>query len=186
MSPQFFTTANIQQFQQLMYRPLYWMGKGSTPDLNASLSLAKAPVYGAGNTVTISLKPYKWSDGETLDARDVMFWMNMIHAEKVNWAAYIPGEFPDNVVNVVADSATQLTFTLSKSYNPEWFTYNELSQITPLPEAWDVTTKGAAAGSGQCSGASYGRPDLPATPCSVSCRVKPGPIRTARVPPTSP
>ena len=160
MAPGYFTTANVQQFQQLMYRPLYWMGKGSTPDLNPTLSLAKPPVYGSGNTVVITLKPYKWSDGESLDARNVMFWMNMLHAEKVNWAAYTPGAFPDNVVNVVADSSTQLTFTLNKSYNPDWFTDNELSQITPMPLSWDITTKGAAPGSGRCSAAAYGRLDL--------------------------
>ena len=142
MPAQFFTTANVEQFQELMYRPLYWIGTGSTPDLNQSLSLAHPPVYGAGNTVTITLKPDKWSNGESLDATDVMFWMNMLHAEKANWASYVPGDFPDNVDDVVADSASQLTFTLNKAYNPQWFTYNELSQITPLPEAWDVTSTG--------------------------------------------
>jgi peptide/nickel transport system substrate-binding protein len=161
MAPlQYFTTANIQQFQNLMYRPLYWMGNRSTPDMNESLSLAEAPVYGAGNTVTVTLKPYKWSDGESLDARDVIFWMNMLHAEKDNWAAYVPGAFPDNVADVVADSTSELTFTLTKAYNPQWFTDNELSQITPLPLAWDITRTGAAPGSGQCSGASYGSLDL--------------------------
>ncbi len=155
-----FTTANVEQFQDLMYRPLYWMGTGSTPDLNESLSLADPPVYGPGNTVTITLKPYKWSNGESLDATDVIFWMNMLHAEKANWAGYVPGAFPDNVFDVVADSASQLTFTLTKAYNPQWFTYNELSQITPLPVAWDVTHAGGAPGSGHCSGAAYGRLDL--------------------------
>jgi len=157
---EYFTTANIEQFQDLMYRPLYWMGNRSTPDMNESLSLAQPPAYGAGNTVTITLKPYKWSDGESLDARDVIFWMNMLHAEKDNWAAYAPGAFPDNVANVVADSTSELTFTLTKAYNPQWFTDNELSQITPLPLAWDITRTGAAPGTGQCSGAAYGRLDL--------------------------
>jgi peptide/nickel transport system substrate-binding protein len=160
MAPGYFTTANVEQFQDLMYRPLYWMGNGSTPDLNPTLSLAKPPVYGSGNTVTITLKTYKWSNGESVDARDVIFWMNMLHAEKDNWAAYAPGAIPDNVVNVVADSSMQLTFTLDKAYNPDWFTYNELSQITPMPLAWDVTTKGASPGSGKCSGAAYGTLDL--------------------------
>jgi len=160
MPAEYFTTANVEQFQDLMYRPLYWMGTGSTPDLNESLSLAQAPAYGPGNTVTVTLKPYRWSDGESLDATDVMFWMNMLHAEKANWAAYVPGAFPDNVVNVVAVSGSQLTFTLNKAYNPQWFTYNELSQITPLPEAWDVTRPGGSPGSGQCSTAGYGRLDL--------------------------
>jgi len=160
MSSRYFTTANVEQFQQLMYRPLYWMGSGSTPALNEQLSLARPPVYGPGNTVTITLKSYVWSDGETLDAQDVLFWMNMVHAEKVNWAAYVPGAFPDNVLDVVVDSSTQLTFTMNKAYNGDWFTYDELSQITPLPVAWDVTGRGAPPGSGRCSGAPYGRLDL--------------------------
>ena len=64
------------------------------------------------------------------------------------------------MTNVVADSPTQLTFTLDKGYNPDWFTYNELSQITPMPLAWDITAKGAAPGTGRCSGAAYGSLDL--------------------------
>ncbi len=160
MTSRYFTTANVEQFQQLMYRPLYWMGTGSTPALNEPLSLAAAPVYGPGNTVTVTLKPYRWSDGETLDAQDVMFWMNMLHAEKANWAAYVPGAFPDNVLGAVVDNPMQLTFTLRKAYNPTWFTYNELSQITPMPVAWDITRSAGSPGSGRCSGASYGTLDL--------------------------
>ena len=100
-----------------------------------------------------------------------MFWMNMLHAEKVNWGAYVPGEFPDNVTNVVADSATQLTFTLNNSYNPQWFTYNELSQITPLPEAWDVTT-GGGTGLRHARGRATAVSTWPATPSTPSCPVK--------------
>ena len=28
-----------------MYRPLYWFGNGSTPNLNSSLSVANQPKY---------------------------------------------------------------------------------------------------------------------------------------------
>ena len=49
-----------------MYRPLYWFGNGTTPNLNPSLSLADNPVYtNSGTTVTVDLKNYKWSNGET-------------------------------------------------------------------------------------------------------------------------
>ena len=34
MSLAFFSVNNINQFQQLMYRPLYWFGNGNTPNLN--------------------------------------------------------------------------------------------------------------------------------------------------------
>jgi peptide/nickel transport system substrate-binding protein len=39
-------------------------------------------------------------------------------------------------------SPTELTMTMDKSYNHNWFVYNELSQITPMPEAWDRTASG--------------------------------------------
>ena len=60
------------------------------------------------------------------------------------------------MINVVADDKTDtVTFTLDATYSSYWFTYNELSQISPLPVAWDVTSPKAAPGSGGCSAASY-------------------------------
>ena len=44
--------------------------------------------------MTINLKPYKWSNGETVTAQNVMFWMNMLHSEKANWAGYCAGHPP--------------------------------------------------------------------------------------------
>jgi peptide/nickel transport system substrate-binding protein len=34
--------------------------------------------------------------------------------------------------------------TMDKAYNPTWFTDNELSQLTPMPMAWDKTAAGAS------------------------------------------
>lgn len=162
MSLAFFSIYNINQFQYLMFRPLYWFGKGTTPDLNPTVSVADAPEYSKTDTqVTITLKPYKWSDGETVTAKDVMFWMNMLHAEKTNWAAYAPGgsSIPDNVKSITIDSPTKLTFTLTQSFNSYWYTYNQLSQITPLPLAWTKTTTSGASGSGGCATAAFGTAD---------------------------
>jgi peptide/nickel transport system substrate-binding protein len=160
MSLAFFSVYNINQFQFLMYRPLYWFGNGAQPTLNPPLSLAQSPVYSNNNTtVVINLKSYKWSNGETVTAQDVMFWMNMLHSDKANWAAYASGFIPDNVKSITINSPTQLTFTLTGPVNPYWFTYNQLSQITPMPVAWDITATGAAAGSGGCSAAAFGAED---------------------------
>ena len=41
--------------------------------------------------------------------------------------------------------------TMNKAYNSTWFTYNELSQITPMPMAWDVTSATGEPGSGGCT-----------------------------------
>jgi hypothetical protein len=35
-----------------------------------------------------------------------------------------------------------LTMTMDKAYSHNWFVYNELSQITPMPTAWDRTASG--------------------------------------------
>jgi peptide/nickel transport system substrate-binding protein len=150
-----YSVYNANDFQQLMYRPLYWFGLGTKPLLNPSLSLAFEPVY-HGQQVTIKLKPgWKWSDGEPVDAQDVMFWMNMLRAERTSWAAYVPGYFPDNVSDVRAVGTDEIQMTISGAYSETWFTDNELSQITPMPMAWDVTSLTGAPGSGGCSTASY-------------------------------
>jgi peptide/nickel transport system substrate-binding protein len=137
-SPSSFSITNQEYFQELMYRPLYWFGDGNQPVLNPQLSLAYAPVY-SGHLVTIKLKPYRWSNGTPVSAQDVVFWMNMLKAEKDNWGGYVPGAFPDNVSDVTAVSPTEVTMRITKPYSPDWFTSNELSQITPLPLAWDRT-----------------------------------------------
>ena len=158
MGGAYFSVANFQLLY-LLYRPLYWFGVGNTPDFNESLSVADAPVYSNhSRTVTIKMKGYKWSNGESVNAQDVVFWMNMLKANATSYAAYIPGpgQLPGDVSNVVANSKTDtVTFTLDATYSSYWFTYNELSQLSPLPIAWDITSPSAKAGSGGCSSASY-------------------------------
>ena len=75
---------DVQQLQYMLYRPLYVFGHPTNTNttLNPTLSLASVPAYSNGNTeATVALKNYKWSDGETVTATDVLFFMNMLHAE---------------------------------------------------------------------------------------------------------
>ena len=155
-----YSVANINTFQYLMYRPLYWFGSSGTPNLNTGLSLAAPPVYSDGNkTVTITMKDTKWSNGESVSSQDVAFWFNLLHADKGWWAAYTPGAIPDTIRSVTTPSSSKLVITLSAAVNPQWFTANQLSQITPLPLAWDRTTSSGASGSGGCATATYGTQD---------------------------
>ncbi len=49
-----------------MFRPLYWYGNNYRPTVDYDYSIGQQPVFSAGNkTVTIKLKPWKWSNGET-------------------------------------------------------------------------------------------------------------------------
>jgi peptide/nickel transport system substrate-binding protein len=167
------TVYNSNDFQYLMYRPLYWFGTGVTPYLNRKLSLAEPPVY-HGKTVVIRLKHnYKWSNGEPVDAKDVVFWINMMAAEGPNWAFYDPSGVPADIANVSATSKYVVTIDLkSAKFSQSWFTNNELSEITPMPMAWDRTSHSAASGSGGCSKASYTSiqigPKFPFAPVSAS------------------
>jgi peptide/nickel transport system substrate-binding protein len=147
-----FGTWNISDLQYLLYRPLYWFGNNEQPTVDYDLSLAGPPTFDStGKVVTVTLKPYKWSNGETVNSDELMFWMNMMKAEKANWGGYVAPYFPDNVVSYKALSPTQFQLTFDKAYNQNWVLYNELSQLYPIPEAWDVTSLGAAAGSGGCN-----------------------------------
>lgn len=134
---------NTVQFQQLMYRPLYLFGDGQKPAVNSKKSLAEPPRYSRdGRSVTITLKPRRWSDGTAVTTTDVMFWFNMVKAKKAQWAGYSPGSIPDNVTSVRVDSASTMTLNLDHRYSPEWYTSTQLTLITPMPRAWDRTANG--------------------------------------------
>ena len=99
---------NGQQFQWLMYRPLYMFGNNTntSTSINYPLSPASAPVYSnGGKTVTVTMKGWKWSNGEAVDAKSLIFFMNMTEAEKANWYAYCKGLLPDNIVSYKATCA---------------------------------------------------------------------------------
>jgi peptide/nickel transport system substrate-binding protein len=142
-SSAYISVSNINLFQYLLYRPLYWFGTGSQPTVNTTKSLASLPVWSSdGKTVTITLKSYKWSNGQPVTAQNVAFWLNMEQAVgDVDYGAYTG--FPNTVVSSMkVASPTTLVLTLNKAYNQQWFLYNELAQVTPMPEAWDVTASG--------------------------------------------
>jgi len=148
-----YSVYNSQTFQWLLYRPLYVFGdNGSSIAANYSLSPANAPTYSnGGKTVVINMKGWKWSNGEAVNASNVVFWLNMMEAEKANYAGYAPGTMPDNLVSFKATGPNQVTLQLDKAYSSYWFTYNQLAEITPMPMAWDVTSLGAKGGSGGCT-----------------------------------
>jgi len=153
MSLTYFSVYNGQTFQQMMYRPLYTFGGNSTsPAVNYPLSLASAPVFSnGGKTITINMKGWKWSNGETVNAKDVVFWLNMMNAEFSNWAAASPGGIPQNMSSYQATGPNQVTINLKSNYSSYWYLYNELSQVTPMPMAWDISKAGGAPGSGGCT-----------------------------------
>ena len=145
---------NSEQFQWLMYRPLYMFGNNTGNDvgINYPLSPADKPVYSnGGKTVTVTMKGWKWSNGEAVDAKSVIFFMNMVEAETPNWYAAAPGLLPANVTSYKATGPDTVQFNTNKPYSSTWFTYNQLAELTPMPLSWDVTSLTGAPGSGGCT-----------------------------------
>lgn len=142
-----YTNVNLNEFTNLLYRPLYWIGQGSQVVLNESRSLAYPPTWSSnGRVVTVRLKHFVWSNGTAVSARDVLFWQNLVTANKDQDGGYVPGNYPDNVLATKVVNSTTVQFTLSKAWNQTWFLLNELAQIVPLPIAWDKTCTTCATG----------------------------------------
>jgi peptide/nickel transport system substrate-binding protein len=157
-APQYCGTPNNDQLDFMLYRPLYWYGNNYDPTVDYNDSIGKQPQFSnGGKTVTVHLNHYKWSDGEQVSARDLVFWMNVLKANPASeWCGYIPGKFPDNVTSYKAVNPTTFQLTFNKAYNPTWVLYNELSQLTPMPLAWDKTSAAGATPSPNATNA----PDL--------------------------
>jgi peptide/nickel transport system substrate-binding protein len=153
----YFSVTNLNQFQFLMYRPLYWFGLGSSTAVQYPLSPAKAPVFSDGNTeITIHLKGWKFSDGQTVNAQSLMFFLNMYKADPTSYCGYNAGYgIPDELASATGSGNT-VTLKFTKAVSPNWILYNYLSELTPMPEAWDKTSAGAASGSGNCSSGAWG------------------------------
>jgi peptide/nickel transport system substrate-binding protein len=146
--PQYFTIQDQSWFEYLSFPPLYVFGEGGNPGLDYETSLGLPPVYSDGDTaVTIKLKHWVWSDGQPVTTRDLTFWINLIKGDPADWGSYVPGGFPDNIKSVQVQSPYELTLHLTKAYSPTYFTDNQLSQLTPIPQhAWDKTSSSGSVG----------------------------------------
>lgn len=129
---------NLFEFQVLMFRPLYWLGRDGQPGVDYDLSLAEPPEWSEdGRTVTVTLKPWQWSNGEPICADNVMFWVNMMVVKGPRFGSYSAGYFPDNLTSYEKIADNQVRFTFDKVYSKNWVLLNQLSLITPMPKVWD-------------------------------------------------
>jgi peptide/nickel transport system substrate-binding protein len=128
--------------EESLWRPLYFAGQGEQPVIDNQLSIANPPVYSDNDrTVTVTLKPWRWSDGTPVTSRDVEFFMNLEKYNKAQDAWYVQGEMPDNISSIDYPNASTIVFHLNTTYSEQWFTNNQLTWIYPLPQhMWDKTS----------------------------------------------
>ena len=130
------------QFVDQMYKPLLWINNDYT--INWKSSVASKVTYNKQGTVyhVFLNKKWKWSNGQPVTSKDLMFTWNVVKAASSSKApAPWPfvgvgtGDIPSGIKSVVANNNYEVTFTLDKPANQQWFIYNGLIQLTPMPAA---------------------------------------------------
>jgi peptide/nickel transport system substrate-binding protein len=132
---------NTFVFQWQLWRPTWFTWNGSSPAVNAALSVANTPTWSNGDkTMTISLKPWKWSNGQTVGAKDLEFTIDEIKASVKespdNWANYVPGYFPDTLTSMSTPDAQTLVINMTKPVNPTWMEEDILDVPIMPAAAW--------------------------------------------------
>lgn len=138
-----FSVADIDGFDQQLYRPLYYFGLGASAAVQPTLSLAHMPVMSNHNkTSTINLKGWKFADGQTIDAESLMFFLNMYRAVPTDYCGFNGKYGIPNMVKSASGSGNTVTINYTTSVNPYWILYNYLAELTPMPNSWDITAPG--------------------------------------------
>jgi peptide/nickel transport system substrate-binding protein len=154
MGCSFFSVDNINQFQTMMFRPLYWFGVAGSSAVSFPLSTGVKPAFSHGNkTITVKMKGWKFADGQTVDAESVMFFLNMYKADPTSYCGYNGGYGIPDQVTTAHGSGNTVVINFKTSVNPGWILYNYLSEITPMPNTWDRTASSAHS---TCATGAYG------------------------------
>ena len=133
------------QFVDQVFKPLLWINNDYT--INWKSSIASKITYNKTGTVYhVFLNPkWKWSNGQPVTSKDLMFTWKVIQAASApNAPSPWPfvgvgtGDIPNGIKSIVPNTSHEVTITLDKPVNQQWFIYNGIIQLTPLPSAvWD-------------------------------------------------
>jgi peptide/nickel transport system substrate-binding protein len=131
---------NVFNFEWQMWPPMYYAPSGSTPTIDPALSVANPPTWSNGDkTMTITVKPWKWSTGQTLTSKDLLFTFDIIaagvKASPSNWAPYVTGFFPSTITSMSTPNASTIVVNMSKAVNPTWMEYDILGAVPIMPSA---------------------------------------------------
>lgn len=144
------STQNIE-FEDYMWRPLYWTPKGINLTVDYADSLASQPVFTNNNkTVTIHMgSGWKWSDGTPVTSQDVAFdfWLYKAAAtlSPANIPNFTPGLFPTDVTSISTPNPTTVVVHFNATHNAEFAFFNEIALLEPLPaQVWSKTSANGA------------------------------------------
>ncbi|MCL6488844.1 MAG: peptide ABC transporter substrate-binding protein [Alicyclobacillus mali] len=133
------TLANAQLVYQ-MFVPLLQLNNSYQIDWKNSIA-DKVTYNSSGTVYHIYLNPkWKWSNGQPVTSTDLLFTWNVMKAACASNAPspwpYVgvgTGDIPNGIKSVVANGPYEVTVTLNQPTNQQWFIYNGLMQMTPMP-----------------------------------------------------
>jgi peptide/nickel transport system substrate-binding protein len=139
-------------FQYNFWLPLYNGPQGASQEIDYAVSVGKKPIFSNGDkTVTIPLNTnFKWSNGQPVDANDLVFDIDLIQAavkeSPANFSSFTPGLFPQDITSISAPSKYTVVMHLAKALNPNWFLNDALESegaVVPLPSTvWNIDKAG--------------------------------------------
>ncbi len=133
LNPLFVDSIYNEQAAWLLFPELVWVNRFHQIDWSRSLASAiKSP--DGGRTYQVTLRRWHWSDGVPVSSGDVAYTLALIRQLGETWTGYGGGGMPGIIQSLTVKDATHFTVALTHRANAEWFIYNGLSQLTPLPE----------------------------------------------------
>lgn len=130
-SPLFSDTAYNSTASLLLYPNLLWINRFS--EIDWSRSIATAVTTSDNTTFTITMRSWKWSDGVPVTASDVAYAFGVIQKLGPTWPGYGGGGLPYIVKSLKVTGPLTFTVTTVHPVNSEWFIYNGISGLAPLP-----------------------------------------------------
>jgi peptide/nickel transport system substrate-binding protein len=135
---------NTWTFEWESWRPMFYTPKGTVPTVDDALSPVSTPQWSNGDkTMTLTVKPWKWSNGQPLTANDLLFTMDEVKAavaaSPANWAPFVPGYFPTTITSMSmpnGPTGSSLVINMKTPVNPTWLEEDILSAQPVMPAAW--------------------------------------------------
>ncbi len=148
------TLANVQQFQDLLYRPLYWYGLSGSPGYQAALSPATTPTTNKTTTqVSFAMRGWHFADGRPVDGTSVLFFLNLAEADPSAFCDAVAVRGVPAGLRAVRVQGNLVTLTFSTRVNLDWLMGNDLANVVPLDPAWSRSATGPAPA---CANGTYG------------------------------
>ncbi|WP_432970772.1 ABC transporter substrate-binding protein [Dactylosporangium sp. CA-233914] len=130
------TGHNLRTVQSMLYRPV--LAISPKLDVNWADSIASAVTPSdQGTKYSVTLKPFKWSDGTQITSADVAaFYYVLKYGAKSNSCLFGLGGLPDQTseFKITDETHFEINYTpRSAGYNPTWVQLSALTWLTPLP-----------------------------------------------------